>query len=285
MKEFLDISDKIEPQTVKVLKAISEITDYLSLSFMIIGATARDMILEKAYDKRISRATLDLDLGVKLAGWDTNERLMDKLVGKGNFSRTGIPHRLKYRETYSVDIIPFGNISDEDFYINWNTGRENRLNTLPIEEAFKHPVSLKFAENPDFTVKSASLEGLLLMKFFSWKQTTGNRSADARDIRLILLNYLDAGNLESLYTDYPDLVDVENFDYEFAGAELAGREMVNLFQNKALKYIISIIKEDSNINTNLINDMHNYHFKDRYSGSRLRKLLESFLDGLESTEK
>ena len=47
---------------------------------------------------------------------------------------------------------------------------------------------------------------------------------DAFDLMLILQNYLDAGNSDRLYNEASHLLENANFDYELAGAWLAGKD-------------------------------------------------------------
>lgn len=53
---------KIDEKTVAILSEIDTIARKLNLPFFIVGATARDIILQHAHGIHPSRATLDVDI-------------------------------------------------------------------------------------------------------------------------------------------------------------------------------------------------------------------------------
>lgn len=108
-----DLSGKIDPDTIDVLLAIKEAADSLSIAFFVVGAAARDMILEHCYNVTPHRATLDIDLGVDVADWDQFNELSKALISTGKFSDTKESQRLLYNKR-PVDIVPFGPIADKD---------------------------------------------------------------------------------------------------------------------------------------------------------------------------
>ena len=52
---------------------------------------------------------------------------------------------------------------------------------------------------------------------------------------LVLQNYLDAGNSERLYSEAGQLLENPDFDYERAGAWLAGKDALETIQKHSLK--------------------------------------------------
>jgi predicted nucleotidyltransferase len=66
---LLDISKKIEPQKAGVLVAVDRVAKKAGIQFFIVGAAARDFILHYVYEIRPTRATLDVDIGVRVSSW------------------------------------------------------------------------------------------------------------------------------------------------------------------------------------------------------------------------
>lgn len=66
-KNFLNISGKIESIRLAAIERIANIADSEDIPFFIVGATARDLILAKGHNIRPFRATLDIDVGVRVA--------------------------------------------------------------------------------------------------------------------------------------------------------------------------------------------------------------------------
>ncbi len=58
-----NLTGKIDERTVALLSEIDTIARDLKLPFFIVGATARDILLQHAHDINPTRATLDIDKG------------------------------------------------------------------------------------------------------------------------------------------------------------------------------------------------------------------------------
>ena len=59
--EFSDILD--------ALQKIGETATELRIPFLLIGAMARDMLLEHVHDMSKERRTMDVDIGVMVGSW------------------------------------------------------------------------------------------------------------------------------------------------------------------------------------------------------------------------
>jgi len=61
---FLDLSGKIDPIKVEFFETISTIAKSVNISFFVVGAFVRDMILTTVYNIEVKRLTSDIDLGI-----------------------------------------------------------------------------------------------------------------------------------------------------------------------------------------------------------------------------
>jgi predicted nucleotidyltransferase len=127
---LIDLSGKISETTVSILIEIERIATKPDFPFFVVGATARDFILEHKYDIKSSRATIDIDIGVIVSEWDQFELLKDELLSLSEFSLSKQKQRLIYKNDLLLDIIPFGTIANEDGSIKWPPGHENRMSEL-----------------------------------------------------------------------------------------------------------------------------------------------------------
>jgi len=83
-------------------------------------------------------------------------------------------------------------------------------------------------------VEVVSLPMLAGLKILAWSaRRTIEPRKDASDLMLILQNYLDAGNSERLYSEAGQLLENSNFDYERAGAWLAGKDAMETIRSTA----------------------------------------------------
>jgi predicted nucleotidyltransferase len=55
---------------------------------------------------------------------------------------------------------------------------------------------------------------------------------DAIDLGYLVREYLDLGNVERIYNKHTDLVEVDEFDYQIAGARLLVRDLAQICDRK-----------------------------------------------------
>jgi len=166
MKNILeDLSEKIGKTSVSILREIEEVTTRLDVPFFVVGATARDIILEHQFDIKSGRATIDIDIGVFISGWDQFEALQDELIRSSRFSPSRQKQRLIYDGYFPVDIIPFGAIEDEDGSITWPPDNEIQMSIVGFQECYQHATFVKLSSNPELFVKLISLAGLAIGAF------------------------------------------------------------------------------------------------------------------------
>ena len=243
-KKSYDISGKIDKYRLEVIESIKAAADKLNIPFFIVGATARDIILERVYSKRVFRATNDIDFGVSVNNWNRFNALMSLLTEDGKFiGNKKIEHRLLFDGTYPVDIIPFGKIASGSGTLKWPK-EQNEFTVIGFDEAYKSSNLVKVKNSPDLIVKFAAPHSLVVLKIISWNERYPDRTTDASDLVLIIESYLEAGNQERLYDEEADLVD-ENFDFTITGARLLGRDIASVFENKTLKYVLNILEVET----------------------------------------
>jgi predicted nucleotidyltransferase len=107
----------VDSFTLSILELIDRLLRDAKVRYMLVGATARDLLLYHVFGHAVTRATYDLDFAILVDSWqqfDTVKRLFLDIPGftdKGHSAQ-----RLYYQppgasfETI-VDIIPFGNSS------------------------------------------------------------------------------------------------------------------------------------------------------------------------------
>lgn len=79
----LNISGKIDPGSVEICAAVSEVCSNLAIPYVLVGASARDMVLHHGHGARIQRATSDLDFGIQVPDWAGFKLLKAQLIEAG----------------------------------------------------------------------------------------------------------------------------------------------------------------------------------------------------------
>jgi predicted nucleotidyltransferase len=279
---LLGLSGKISKTSVSILREIEEVSTRLDVPFFVVGATARDIILEHQFDIKSGRATIDIDIGVLIAGWDQFNMLKNELTRSARFSPSKQKQRLIYNDNFPLDIIPFGAIEDENGSITWPPDHEIRMSITGFRECFQHAVSVKLSSNPELIVKIVSLAGLMLLKLISWDDNPERRSKDAPDLLLIMRHYLDAGNLDRLFDEGSDIIEEDSYDYDIASARFLGRDIVNISSPATKAKLIEILEREANskhghkIALNVIQS----DFYRRESYERVVEYFNALLEGL-----
>lgn len=241
----LDLSGKIDKGVVSAMGRIHQISSSMNIPFFIVGATARDILLEVHYGIGSKRATVDIDIAVFIENWDRFKRLKEALTGVPDFTPTKDIQRLLFKKRLPVDIVPFGGVAEKEDLIEWPPDGSIKMSVTGFRECFKHAIEVKISDKPKLSVNVVSLAGLAILKLISWDENSARRQKDASDLAFIIRNYLDAGNLERLFEEAPDIVDSGDYDYELGSARLLGRDISKFAYTSTIDKLIEILNRES----------------------------------------
>lgn len=279
MKNILiDVSGKIDNSYILAIKDIKKVADYLKISFFIIGAFARDIIMEYFYEIKAPGMTMDIDLGIKVSSWNKFDKLINTLEMSGKFKKLKGKHRILYNDIM-VDIIPFGGISGKNERIIWPPENEVIMSVVGFNEVYNHSTLVRMQNNPKLEVKISTLPGLAILKLFAWRDSFPDRSKDAEDLLFIMKDYENAGIFDKLYESELQLLESEDFDNQIAGIVLLGKEMNKICTDQTIEYLRKIIDEETSEDSdfNLVRDMLLYRTDDF---NRILYLLNKLKEGI-----
>lgn len=247
MSDTLLILRKQLPENiVEILSLVTTAADRLNIPSFIVGATARDIILEYVYKVGIRRATEDVDFGVAVESWEQYERLKKALTENGDFRTDNkIEQRLwsgRGIDEIKIDLVPYGGLESPAGTIVFPP-TEFAMNTDGFAEAYEDALIVQITE--DLQARIVSLPGLAVLKFIAYNDRPLERQTDLQDIWFLMKNYLDAGNEERLYASN-DLLNDENFDLRTVGARLLGRDMAKLLTERTGEIVLKHLSENEN---------------------------------------
>jgi len=244
---LINISDKIEKKRAEALICFSKISENSGIDFFVVGASARDILFSTISGVNAQRATLDHDLAIRVRNWSDFNHFIEKAENNNHITRDKKKiNRLVFSETVWIDLIPFGEISDENDLITWPPENRIIMSVAGFKEAFEASIPVKVSENPSVSIKVCTLPALALLKIISWYKDFPLRNHDAKDLRFIMRYYLDAGNIERIYSSDSDLLKDASFDYDRAGSRLLGRDISAIVNLKTYNLIVEILERETN---------------------------------------
>lgn len=228
MTTSLDVSRKLDQVSIELLLAVDSTATALGVTYCIIGAFARDVILGLCFGIDTGEATRDIDFGLMMDNWAQFDELRARLIARKEFAEhRGVPHRLTFRGVRQLDIVPFGGIERKPGEIAWPPEFATVMSTMGLRQAHARALPITIAEG--HSAPFASPAALTLLKLIAWSERGSaiNRK-DARDLGLLLTTYLRAGNEERLYGEHAALLDEPDFDFDAAGARILGRDLAGI---------------------------------------------------------
>ena len=245
MKDIsFNLSGKIDQQIVEVVSTVKEHADSLGIQFFVVGALARDILLQYIYGIVIKRATKDIDLGIKVYNWEQFNQLKKSLIATGKFSFDRELQRL-YFNSVPIDILSFGPITDERIRILWPPEHEVFMSMVGFKEAYESSITVMLRSAPEIKIKVPTLSGLAILKIISWNEKYPERKRDAIDLLLIMQKYEEAGNFERLYDKEQTLLQEEDFDTKQAGIRLLGRDISGIADSETVDAVIAILEGET----------------------------------------
>lgn len=222
-------SSNIEHPLLKpVLEELIPVFEKHGIRFYVIGAVARDIILN-LHNEKSNRVTMDLDLAIAISHWDDFENISMYILSLPHFTKdSNQRQRFLFREEFQVDIVPYGSIKDQYDKIYWPPDESFAMSVVGFEEAEQHLISINLDDELNFDI--VSLESVFLLKLFAWKDRADRNSKDAEDIGFLLNNYFNINRDLSFEEPFNNVYEDDHFTELKAGATILGmrlNEMLN----------------------------------------------------------
>jgi len=232
------------PLLKDLLKELNSFFSKINVDFYVIGATARDIILSNLHDLVPERKTDDLDIAIAITDWSQFQSIEESLPEIDGFTKSKEQkQRFIYKGIYVIDIVPFGDVAEDDGNIYWPPDETIAMSVWGFPEMANSTIRVKI--DGEFSIQIASLPGLFILKLVAWKDRHLLGSKDAYDMALLLTNYLDI-NTERAVDEHYDLYETDEFDQVVAGAQLMARDVKLLIRDneKTLEYLREILAKE-----------------------------------------
>lgn len=222
----------IDPITKQVISEVIQASQALGFPLLLVGATARILLLENVYGLNAGRATYDIDFAFAVDNWEQFETLKAYLIAnKQCFKHERMLQRLYmaldgFEQPFNIDLIPFGVIEHQPNKIAWPPDKSIVMNVAGYNDALIASAPIEIGRNAVINV--ASLPGIAILKIFAWSDRGHDDPKDAIDLVLLLRSYHEAGNQDRIYVDATNALEEVDYDIELAGAWLLGSDAAHM---------------------------------------------------------
>jgi predicted nucleotidyltransferase len=240
--------DRVDPLVLEVIRKVDAIAHKHNTSYFLAGATAREIILRHVFGLRPGRRTLDVDFAIAVRDWQHFQDMKTALIEEAGFiAVASVVQRVKYPgpPPMIIDLIPFGGVENADETIAWPPDGDIVMHVAGFGDALVSAVQVRLDDS--LTIPVVSIPVLIVLKLFAWMDRRQENNKDADDMFTILRQYADAGNEDRLFGERLVILEEEEFDFEMAGARLAGIDAAGLISDQTRTRASGILRSDENM--------------------------------------
>ena len=266
----------VDPIVIDILREVAAAAEVKEIAHMLVGATARDVLLTHVFGLEVMRATHDVDFAVAVKDWAQFDALRTALLERKTFKDGGrAKQRLYYKGTegrydYHIDLVPFGAISNGSNELAWPPDLKKIMNVAGYEDVLAAAESIEIS--PGFIQKVVSIAGLAILKTVAWSDRGRDNPKDAQDLVFIMDSYAAAGNLDRVYEE-DGVIEAGDHDPDIAGVYLLGLDIQRMASENTRKVLNQIIERDfDRLLTEMIKPLRHLQNVEERVISRLRLL-------------
>lgn len=283
MSAFSPHSSQEHADTFQALQKIAATAAKLQIPFLLVGAMARDMLLEHVRDMSKERRTMDVDIGILVGSWGEFSKFCDAMTANGFERYPTMRHRFRSDHGVIIDVIPFGGLTDAQGFIAWPPDDNPVMSVIGFDDALQHCLQMEITSGQ--LVNVVSLPGLAVLKLLAWNDRRYDSAKDAQDLALLLLLYGEYAK-DRLFDSELELMEHHGFDMGLAGAELLGQDIGAMASEVTTTHILSIIcgkNDDGTLNDQLVRDISRYLPGREYPNAE--RMLQCVLSGIDFSRK
>jgi predicted nucleotidyltransferase len=246
---MIDLSTSTDPDlnaAAQVLAVLDASAKAVGAEYMVVGATARNILSVALLDRPPGRATRDVDIAVAVADWPTFERLTRGLTPRGATHAFTVQ---AVGTAVDVDVVPYGGVEGPDRSVLFPD--DHKLNVLGVREAFDTAQTVRLPGRLD--VRVPTVPGPAVLKILAWADRRLQSSRDAVDLDEIIGWYGEGAFLDDLYDDAA-LLGRYDFDVELTAAHRLGIHIRHMAGSQACEGLLAILN-NAGMRARLVNDM------------------------------
>jgi len=212
------------PKFPEILSALERGFSEHGVDFFLIGAVARDLWITAINGLPPSRITRDIDFAVLVNDNGTYQSLKQFLIKEEGFQPVkDNAFVLLWKGIVQIDLLPFGNMVDEDSKVSIEGVGLTSLSMPGFMEVYNAGLP-----NVDFEgkhlFKFCTLPGIVILKLLAWEDRPEIRKDDIKDIGTLLQHFFTMYS-DQIYEHHSDLFGDLDIDLTEIAARVMGREI------------------------------------------------------------
>lgn len=237
----------VNPVILEILAAVQAVTQELGCPYLLVGATARDMLMTHVFGIDARRATHDVDFAIALESWSQFQALKAALLASGDFvTAADKVHLLHYKpveygQAFPLDLIPFGGVEQAAHQIAWPPDMNVVMNVTGYAEALASALDVDTGDGR--VIRVVSIPSLAALKLLAWNDRGLQDNKDAQDLFFLLKHYHEAGNADRMWDEAIDLLEACGYDPSLAGAALLGQDTGVTLHEDSLRALLAILAD------------------------------------------
>ncbi len=238
------------PDFLEMLAALERGFKEFHVDFYLVGAVARDIWMTAIHEIPPSRITRDIDFAVFIEDKGTYESLKRYLIEIEHFQPSKTNNFvLLWQGRMQVDLLPFGNIEDENAKVSFEGTGLTSLNMPGFMEIYESGLpEVEFEGEHRF--KFCTLPGIVILKLIAWEDRPEIRRDDLKDILTILSHFFEMYT-DQIYEHHSDLFGDDDFGLDLIAARVMGREMKKIaIRNEKLYERLTNLLEKNTMDVN-----------------------------------
>jgi predicted nucleotidyltransferase len=258
-----------------LIRTLDAVMKQLAIPYFVIGASARDILVEHVHGLDTARATRDIDFAVAISSWDDYDHLKARLTATGKFTLSAHVHRLMFGQdegAYPLDLVPFDGVEKEGELV-WPPHGEFVMNVAGYGDAYASALDIEI--EPGFQVKIVSLPAMVVLKILAWNDRP-ERDKHASDVFLVLRSYHQAGQFDRIYDEALDTLEQYEYDIELAGAALLGLDVKRDIAVDVRSQLTQVFANERHLDKFVVQMAKSSPDKTEHA----RRLIRAFLDNI-----
>lgn len=164
---------------------------------------------------------------------------------ESGFSETRAQHRVISPGNVQVDIVPFGQVEDEEANIAWPPDGDWVMNVLGFQEACDNAEIVRIQDDPPVDIPVATPEGMAVLKLIAWTDRAADlRSKDAKDLLYLFTTYEKIPAINNALHEDQDLMEDYDWDIELASAYQLGVDAESITEEQTYDAIAELFSGD-----------------------------------------